>query len=155
MPGGMGEVDLAIVESARREHALSIGPVTARELRSQLAAARAIPGVKASAAGLDLITGFPVMREIPAELGESAALPVCDALCECVRRAAAQATPESAADLSERPVLLMGEGASLPGLESRLTEKTGLSCRIAQGGMGEGLMRLLTDDDLAGCAKAL
>ena len=155
VPGGLGEISRAIAEQVRREYGLSIGPVTAGELRAQLAAARGVPGVRANAVGLDLASGFPDVREIPARLGEEAALPVCDALCECLRRAAAQAAPDAAADLAEKPALLCGAGAKLPGLEARITEKTGLACKIAEGSLGDGLMRLVTDDELKALAQPL
>ncbi len=155
VPGGLGEISRSITERVRREYGLSIGPVTARELRGQLAAARAIPEVHASAVGLNLATGFPDLMEIPASLGEAASLPVCDALCECLRRAAAQAAPDSAADLSEGDVVLAGPGAGLMGLSAYITQQTGLGCHAASGGMDKALMRLVTDDDLKNLAHPL
>jgi len=146
--GGLREVDAAISERIRRQYSMAVGPVTAAEIRNQLGAARAIDGVKAPALGLDLRSGFPVMKEIESSLGEEASRKICDTLCECVQRMAAQASEEEAADLNRHPVLLLGPGASFTGLESYLTEKTGLSCRLASNQAENGLKRFLAEDEL-------
>lgn len=153
--GGLQEVDSAIIALVRRQYGLSIGPVTAAELRNQLGAARAIDGVKANALGLDMQSGFPAMKEIESALGEEAARPVCDTLCECVQRIAGQASEEEAAELKKNPVWLCGPGAAFVGLESRITEKTGLACRISQDHVGKGLKRFLGEDDLKKICRKL
>lgn len=154
-PGGLSEVDKSIAETLRREYSLAVGPATAKELRTQLAAAKELPGVRAPAVGLNLASGFPVAREIPASVGLSCAKSYCEALCECVRRAAAQAAPEAARDLTERPVRLAGPGANLPGLKARLTERTGLTCEIKPGDAGRGLTRFLAEEPLSAFTSAL
>jgi len=126
---GGDNMDDAIAAYVRRNHNLVIGEATAERVKFNIGAATLVEGEKAREAK---IRGRDVVRGVPTEKTVSQA-EIVDALGEtvshivhAVRRALEITAPEIAADIIEGGIVLTGGGSLLPGLETVLTQETGL-----------------------------
>ncbi|MCS6835042.1 MAG: rod shape-determining protein [Anaerolineae bacterium] len=126
--GGL-RMDDAIIAYVRRKYNLSIGQPTAEAVKIQIGAAVDLPqNLSMEVQGRDNVTGLP--RSITMTTGE-----VCEALSEplqaiaaVVKNALAETPPELASDIIDRGITLTGGGALLRGIETYLTQQTGVTC---------------------------
>ncbi|BBC71161.1 rod shape-determining protein [Altererythrobacter sp. B11] len=126
---GGDHMDEAIAAHVRRAHNLVIGEATSERVKMDIGAATVADGpdpVDARIRGRDVVRGVPTEKIITqAE--------IVDALSETVGqivgavRGALEATPpEIAADIIEGGIVMTGGGCLLQGLDTVLTEATGL-----------------------------
>lgn len=117
----------------RTQHNLFIGERTAEEIKMQIGAAKVdldnIPE-EMCVQGRDLLSGKPKQiitsyKEIVQALDKSI-IRIEDAIMDTLART----PPELAADIYNTGIYLTGGGAMLKGLDSRISEKTGLSVYI-------------------------
>lgn len=152
LPFGLNRIDRDIENLVRTGTGLSIGPRTAEELKLVLASALPAREITASAVGLDMKTGFPGERSIPASLVQAAVAPVIDALTMAARSVIAEAPDELSADLLHSGLVLTGGGALLSGLDKVLAERCALPCRIPESPMlctAKGMAKILQDEQLS------
>ncbi len=124
---GSFEIDAAIQAYVRREYGLSIGERTAEEIKCHIGSAAPTPNeVRAEVKGRELMSGLPkTVILTPAEIREAIQEPVA-AMVESVLTCLSQAPPELAQDLLAQGICLVGGGSLLRGLDTRLSEETGV-----------------------------
>jgi rod shape-determining protein MreB and related proteins len=128
---GSFDIDTAIQTWVRRRHGLAIGERTAEDVK--LAIGSAWPGgddYQAEVRGRDLASGLPRTVVLdPDEVRAAIEEPV-SAICEAVLACLAQAPPELAQDLIFQGIHLVGGGALLRGLDTRIAELTEIPTHI-------------------------
>lgn len=81
--------------------------------------------------GRDMISGLPRKTIISSEEVREALKEPVGAVIDCVTRTLEQAEPELAADLVDNGIVLAGGGALLRGMDTVLSNATGLDVRVA------------------------
>jgi len=126
-------LDLAIVHYLRSFYGLKVGSRTAEQIKCAVGVARGDAPVESiTIKGQDVVRGTPAALEIKAEEVATALEEPVKAIIELVRVAFLNTPPELAGDLFDRGVVLIGGGARLLGLDSRLRETTGLPVFVAE-----------------------
>ena len=82
--------------------------------------------------GRNLMSGLPMNVVVSSsDMLEALKEPVQE-IIEAVHTVLERTPPELAADISGRGIILTGGGALLKGLDTLVTEKTGIPCRVAE-----------------------
>ena len=82
--------------------------------------------------GSDLATGIPKTIEVTAEEIHEALRLAIGKIVETTRDALEDTPPELAADIAQRGIILIGGGASLPGIDTLLSEHLNVPVFIAE-----------------------
>ena len=131
---GSSDIDEAIMDRLRRHHGLIIGAPTAERLKIELGsavepkeAARTL-----TVKGRDVQTGTPRATEVTSEEVCGATQGVAQRIARVVQRGVAELSPEVAADIYDRGLMLTGGGAMLDGMAAFLQAETRLATRLAE-----------------------
>lgn len=136
---GGDEIDEAIVHHIKRNYNLMIGERTAEELKIQIGAAY-FPGEEGKersamvvpVRGRDLVAGLPKTIDITAgEIKEAISEPV-NAILDAIKVCLEKTPPELAADIMDRGIVMTGGGSQLWGLNSLISEETGMPVHTAE-----------------------
>jgi len=126
------DMDEAIIAYLRRTYNLLVGEQMAERIKMQIGSAA--PGTEADSSmevrGRDMISGLPRKCLITAEEIRDALKEPVGAICDAVIRTLEKAEPELAADLVENGLTLAGGGSLLRGLDTVLSNATGLEARL-------------------------
>lgn len=126
------ELDDAIVMHVKRHYNLMIGERTAEEIKMRIGSAYPLPEEeRMQIRGRDLLEGLPKMIEITSEeIRECLAEPIA-AIVDAVRQTLERTPPELASDIIERGMMLAGGGSLLRGLDTLISQETGLPVHIS------------------------
>ena len=127
------EVDRAITNWMKKEHALLLGEATAEEVKMTLGSA--FPGPldrEAEIRGRDLVSGLPRTVTLTSADVRTAIEEPVHAIVDAVRVTLDQTPPELAGDIMDRGIVLTGGGALLRGLDDRLRHETGMPVHVAE-----------------------
>ena len=127
------EVDRAITNWMKKEHALLLGEATAEEVKMTLGSA--FPGPldrQAEIRGRDLVSGLPRTVTLTSSDVRNAIEEPVHAIVDAVRVTLDQTPPELAGDIMDRGIVLTGGGALLRGLDDRLRHETGMPVHVAE-----------------------
>ena len=127
------EVDRAITNWMKKEHALLVGEATAEEVKMTLGSA--FPGPldrEAEIRGRDLVSGLPRTVTLTSSDVRTAIEEPVHAIVDAVRVTLDQTPPELAGDIMDRGIVLTGGGALLRGLDDRLRHETGMPVHVAE-----------------------
>ena len=127
------EVDRAITNWMKKEHALLLGEATAEEVKMTLGSA--FPGPEdreAEIRGRDLVSGLPRTVMLTSSDVRTAIEEPVHAIVDAVRVTLDQTPPELAGDIMDRGIVLTGGGALLRGLDDRLRHETGMPVHVAE-----------------------
>ena len=127
------EVDRAITNWMKKEHALLLGEATAEEVKMTLGSA--FPGPQdreAEIRGRDLVSGLPRTVTLTSSDVRTAIEEPVHAIVDAVRVTLDQTPPELAGDIMDRGIVLTGGGALLRGLDDRLRHETGMPVHVAE-----------------------
>jgi rod shape-determining protein MreB len=127
------ELDRAITNWMKKEHALLLGEATAEEVKMTLGSA--FPGPQdreAEIRGRDLISGLPRAVTLTSADVRTAIEEPLHAIIDAVRVTLDQTPPELAGDIMDRGIVLTGGGALLRGLDDRLRHETGMPVHVAE-----------------------
>ncbi len=127
------EVDRAITNWMKKEHALLLGEATAEEVKMTLGSA--FPGPEdreAEIRGRDLVSGLPRTVTLRSSEVRTAIEEPVHAIVDAVRVTLDQTPPELAGDILDRGIVLTGGGALLRGLDDRLRHETGMPVHVAE-----------------------
>ena len=127
------EVDRAITNWMKKEHALLLGEATAEEVKMTLGSA--FPGPEdreAEIRGRDLVSGLPRTVTLTSSDVRNAIEEPVHAIVDAVRVTLDQTPPELAGDILDRGIVLTGGGALLRGLDDRLRHETGMPVHVAE-----------------------
>ena len=117
----------------RKEYSLALGERTAEEIKIALGSAYELEEeLHAEIRGRDLVTGLPKTVVISTQEIRKAIDEPVSAIVDAVKVTLDRTPPELAADIMEQGIVLTGGGALLHGLDSRLTQETGMPIVVAR-----------------------
>jgi rod shape-determining protein MreB len=128
------EMDEGIVNYVKRSYNLLIGERTAEEVKIQIGSAFPIEGLQESieVRGRDLVTGLPKTLEVTAEeIREALSEPVTS-IVDAIKVTLERTPPELASDIMDRGIVMTGGGSLLRGLNSLVSEETGMPVHLAE-----------------------
>jgi len=125
---GGDQMDDAIAAHVRRNHNLVIGEATAERIKFEIGAATITEDTPRRAAirGRDVVRGVPTEKHIGQEEIVDALAETVGQIVDSVRNALEMTAPEIAADIIEGGIVMTGGGSLLHGLDTVLSEATGL-----------------------------
>ena len=117
----------------KKEYSLALGERTAEEIKIALGSAYELEEeLHAEIRGRDLVTGLPKTVVISTQEIRKAIDEPVSAIVDAVKVTLDRTPPELAADIMEQGIVLTGGGALLHGLDSRLTQETGMPIVVAR-----------------------
>ena len=133
---GGDEFDEAIIKHVRSVHNLIIGEQTSEHLKMAIGNASPEKKIeKMEIKGTDAITGLPRRLEIDSvEVREALQEPI-NAICDEIKRTLGRTSPELAADIVERGIVMTGGGSLLKGLPKLISKETGVPVILAENPM--------------------
>jgi len=127
------DLDNAIVQWMKKEHALLLGERTAEEVKTTLGSAFPSTGEpEAEIRGRDMVSGLPRTVTVSASEIRKALEEPLHGIVDAVRTTLDQTPPELAGDIMDRGIVLTGGGALLKGLDERLRHETGMPVHVAE-----------------------
>ncbi len=130
---GGDELDEAIMSFIKKEYSLALGERTAEEIKIALGSACPLEEeLHAEIRGRDLITGLPKTIVTTTEEIRQAIEEPLSAIIDAVKVTLDKTPPELAADIMEQGIVLTGGGAKLLGLDTRLSNETGMPIVVAK-----------------------
>jgi len=131
---GSSDINAALSDYLRRHRNFSIGPLSAEQLKLELASATPPSDFAAetSVKGRDAQTGRP--RAIKVTAGEiyPVVKVVVARMLDVVSQTLSELSPDVDADIYDRGIILTGGGALLSGLEACLIKLTGIPVKTAE-----------------------
>lgn len=126
------DFDEAIINHMKKTYNLLIGEQTAERIKIEIGSAAPLQQeLTMEVRGRDTITGMPRKTTVTSEeIREALSEPV-SAIIEAVKRTLERAEPELAADLVENGITMAGGGALLRGINTVISQGTGLDVRTA------------------------
>jgi len=126
------DMDEAIAAHMKRTYNLMIGEQTSERIKLEIGSAAPLEQeMTMEVRGRDMISGLPRKTLISSEeVRESMREPV-GAIIDCVLRTLEKAEPELAADLVDNGICLAGGAALLRGIDTVISNATGLDVRLA------------------------
>lgn len=128
-------MDEAIMAYVRRVHNMLIGDASAEELKHEIGVAKAPDqgdGRSHEVRGRDLMSGVPRALELNERQMASSLAELVGTIVETVRTVLESTSPELAADIVDRGIVLTGGGALLGRMADVLQEETGLPVTVAE-----------------------
>lgn len=127
------EFDETIVQFIKKKYNLLIGERTAEEIKISIGSAAPYDGEGAmDIRGRNLIDGLPKNVEVTSEdIREALSDPVSQ-IVEAIRSSLEKTPPELASDIMDSGIMLTGGGALLRGLDTLISDTTGMPVRIAE-----------------------
>ncbi|HEV2908257.1 MAG TPA: rod shape-determining protein [Candidatus Eremiobacteraceae bacterium] len=126
------KLDEAIARHIRRVYNLMIGERTSEDIKVGIGSAyRLDPEMTMDVRGRDLINGLPKTVTITSEEVREAMAEPLGSIIDAVKAVLEKTPPELAADIIDRGIVLTGGGALLRGLDSLLSEVTGIPVIVA------------------------
>lgn len=130
---GGDKFDEAIVRYIRREHNLMIGERTAEELKKEVGSAHPLSkgNLSMEVRGRDLVSGLPKNVTITARECNIALHEPIEAVVSATKEVLEKTPPELSADIMNKGIIMTGGGAMLHGLDTLISERTGLPVYLA------------------------
>ncbi len=126
------DLDEAIASYMKRTYNLMIGEQTAERIKIDIGSASPLEQERTmEVRGRDMISGLPRKTIISSEEVREALKEPIGSIIDTVTRTLEMAEPELAADLVDNGITLAGGGALLRGMNTVISNATGLECRIA------------------------
>ena len=147
------ELDADIVNYIKREYNLMIGERTAEEIKFQIGSAYEYEYEgEMEVKGRDLITGLPRTISLTSKEIRSAMSESVFAIVDAIKQTLEQTPPELAADVMNRGITLTGGGALIRGLDTLISEETGIPVNVADNALdcvaiGTGLAASMLDKE--------
>ncbi len=126
------DLDESIINYIRRKHNLLIGERTAEEIKIAIGSAYPYPDeCSMEIKGRNLIDGLPKNVTVTAEEVRDAMSESLHKIIDAIRLTLEKTPPELAADIIDRGITLTGGGALLRGIDTLITEETGIPVNVA------------------------
>ncbi|AKH43093.1 rod shape-determining protein MreB [Altererythrobacter atlanticus] len=132
---GGDHMDEAIAAYVRRTHNLVIGEATAERIKLEIGTATVADGRtprQTRIRGRDVVRGVPTEKQIGEDEIAEALAETVGQVVAAVRNTLEATPPEIAADIIEGGIVMTGGGCMLHGLDTVLTEATGLPVMLAE-----------------------
>ncbi len=125
--------DNAIVQYVKRTQNVMIGDRTAEQIKIQIGSAYPLTEEKAMEInGRHLVSGLPKKIVVTSEQIREALSEAVSMIVDCIKTTLEKTPPELAADIMEHGIMITGGGAMLKGLDTLITEETGIKTLIAE-----------------------
>lgn len=130
---GGDKIDEAIVKYIRREYSLAIGERTGEELKIEIGTAdlKGADEKSMEIRGRDMLSGLPKGVAVSRHQVHAAIKETLDLIVGGVKEVLERTSPELAADIVNKGIILTGGGALLEGLDRLLSRETGLPIYVA------------------------
>ncbi|MFX4262646.1 rod shape-determining protein [Pelotomaculum propionicicum] len=130
---GGDKIDEAIVKYIRREYSLAIGERTGEELKMEIGTAdlKGADDKSMEIRGRDMLSGLPKGVVVSRRQVHDAIKEVLDLIVSGVKEVLERTSPELAADIVNKGIILTGGGALLDGMDRLLSRETGLPIYVA------------------------
>ena len=126
------ELDEAITQYMKRAYNLMIGERTSEDIKIRLGSAAPLPKeLTMEVKGRDLVAGLPKTLTVTSEEIREAVQEPISTIVENIRMTLERCPPELAADLVDRGIMLAGGGSLIRGINSLISEETGLPVHVA------------------------
>jgi len=126
------DMDEAISAHMKRTYNLMIGEQTSEKIKLEIGSAAPLQQeVTMEVRGRDMVSGLPRKTLISSEEVREALREPIGAIIDCVMRTLEKAEPELAADLVDNGISLAGGGALLRGIDTVISNATGLDVRVS------------------------
>ncbi len=126
------EFDEYIASYIKKEYNLMIGERTAEQIKVTIGAAHKVSSeVTMEIRGRDLVTGLPKILTITSSEITGAIKEPVNSIVDAIKSTLEKTPPELAADIMESGIMLTGGGALLSGLDTLISEETGMPVKIA------------------------
>ncbi len=149
---GGDKLDAAITDYMKRSFNLSIGELTAEQVKIRLGSAYPVRDQETmEVKGLDLVSHVPKTVQIKGDEIRMALSGPINEIVERVRQTLEHCPPDLAADLIDRGIMLAGGGALLAGLDKLITEEIGLPVFISEeplNAVARGTGEMLQEDSI-------
>lgn len=130
---GGDEMDDAILSYLKQAYTLNIGQRTAEEIKIRIGSAyRLDKELKMEVRGQDSVAGLPKMIKVTSQEIREALSSTMQEIAIMIRKALELCPPELSSDLVDRGFFMAGGGSLLRGIDSYLSETTGLPVLIAE-----------------------
>ena len=126
------QFDQALIQYVRQHHDLLIGTRTAQEVKQAIGQVAGESDESTGVKGRCLTTGLPRQITLTAQETTEAFAPVAEVIVAAVHRVLERTPPELAADVAENGLLLTGGGSLLRGLDTLLSQRTGMTAHVAE-----------------------
>ena len=127
------ELDSYIVSYVKKEYNLMIGERSAEEIKIAIGSAYPMEEEKSvEIKGRDLVSGLPKTVSISSEQVREAIAEPINAIVDAIKFALEKTPPELSSDIIENGIVLTGGGALLRGLDTLITNETGVHTRKAE-----------------------
>lgn len=127
------KMDDAIMLYIKRRYNVGISPKTAETLKLRIGSVHPQADVGTmEVRGKNLASGLPVTLNVTSADVRDAVGDVMEQILDCIRTVLEKTPPELCADIYDRGILLTGGGASLRGLQTLLTQITGIRVTLAE-----------------------
>lgn len=129
---GGDQMDTAIINHMKRTYNLLIGERTAEEIKIRIGSSTPLEEeLTMDVRGRDAVAGLPKTITITSQEIRDALEETFNSIVEIVRSALERCPPELSADLVDRGIVLAGGGAMLRGLDTQMSQATGLPVFVA------------------------
>ncbi len=125
--------DNTIVQYIKRSQNIMIGDRTAEQIKIQIGSVYSMDEEKAMEInGRHLLTGLPKKIVVTSEQIRDALSEPIMLIVDCIKNTLEKTPPELSADIMERGIMITGGGAMLRGIDTLITEETGIKTHIAE-----------------------
>ncbi|MBI2465939.1 MAG: rod shape-determining protein, partial [Candidatus Sungbacteria bacterium] len=122
-----------IIQLARDEYNLLLGPRTAEDVKIAVAAVVDLnEKLETTMRGRDLITGLPKEVVVTSKEVKRAITKSVKTLVDVVREIVEQTPPELLSDIMKRGIVLAGGGSLLRGIDELINKETGIAVKVAE-----------------------
>ncbi len=131
---GGDKIDEAIVRYIRREYSLAIGERTGEELKMEVGTAH-LQGAEdknMEIRGRDMLSGLPKAVSVSRRQVHEAIRETLELIVSGVKEVLERTSPELAADIVNKGIIMTGGGALLEGIDRLINKETGLPVYIAE-----------------------
>lgn len=130
------DMDEAIINHMKKAYNLMIGEQMAERIKIEIGTAAEDSQQRSmEVRGRDMISGLPQKTVITSDEVRKALQDPVNAIIETVTRTLERTEPELAADLVDNGIVLCGGGAMLRGIDTIISQATGLDVRVADDAM--------------------
>jgi rod shape-determining protein MreB len=125
------DLDEAIMGHMKKTYNLTIGEQTAERIKIEIGSAAPVGDTRSmEVRGRDNVSGLPRKTVVTSDEVREALQEPCQSIVEAVMRTLERAEPELAADLVDNGITLVGGGALLRGMDTLISNATGLDVRV-------------------------
>ena len=128
---GGDKMDTDIVSYLRKKNNINVGIQMAEKIKKEIGSAFPLKQeLETDVRGRDIVTGYPVTVKVTSNEIREALSETVWSMIDAIKRLFERTSPELAADIAERGIVLTGGGALLKGLDQKIKEVVDLPVHV-------------------------